>query len=94
MIRPLPAATEEYPAPRFTRDYFFTQVGEFHQALTERGFWESPDKQDAAVKALGFVYLNTDHGDELESDAIMFEAAIEHFTRREVLILSLRSEVD
>lgn len=71
------------------RDYFIRECGRFHHLLTERSFWEKPENKDAAIKALGHLYLNTK--DLRDGDETYFETAIQHCALREAAML-LHSE--
>lgn len=74
-----------------TRAYFIREVGRFHQLLGERSFWRTPGRKEAAIKAIGHLYLET--RDLQDGDEMYFETAIEHCARRELAMLMAGMEV-
>ena len=64
-----------------TAEYFNEQVCEFIDLCGRRSFWEADPKiREAAIKALGYVYLRTE-----EAESWRFQVAIENYTRRDFL---------
>ena len=57
---------------------FRNAVIDFRSLMGERGFWESRDRQKAAIKALGSLYLS---GAD-DADAVTLEATLAEYHRR------------
>lgn len=71
--------------PTFTPDYFRLQVAELWRRMGEKSFWLRPETSQAAVKALGHVYLHM-QPEPGERERQWFEVALDELTRREGLL--------
>ena len=80
-----------------TREYFLAEIRGFFDLCGTAKFWAlSLEQQQGAVDGLSYVYLNTEHGENLEGDAKMFEMALDNYSRRATLadFINTESEVE
>ncbi len=68
--------------PIFTKDYFLGELSKFRTLMGSRSFWKDETKQQNALQAIGYVYLNTEN-DDIEN---LFVAATNEFSRRKALV--------
>lgn len=66
-----------------SKRYFLDEVCQFMNLLGQRSFWQTPGRKEAAVKAIGHLFLETEDRDEV---ALAFRVAIQECARREALL--------
>ncbi len=69
------------------RQYFLDEVHRFFELIGTATFWDLPaENQEGAVKGLLYAYFNTEHGDKLESDAAILQAALTDYDYRRAFV--------
>jgi len=71
----------------WSRDYFLGEARAFWELCGTRRFWKmGDDHRDGAVKGLVYCYMHADHGDHLDDDATILQAAILNSTCRAAFV--------
>ena len=65
-----------------SRDLFLATLTDFHRMMGDKTFWNNPEAQVTAIKALGQDYIRVDHEDKLDKDATSLEAVFSEYNRR------------